>query len=202
MSDYRKAYLSIVKCVKMLHKLKILENDKDGNPKIPTGLIGLAGEFYITWLLQTKNLDPKLCRGHYDIEIKNREGIEVRSSVLKFEGDLNKPKISNWGWRLQSRKEKDDEKGKKIPYKWVICVKFDYNLENPECFLLSKDDVKKMGKVKIHFWKVLKKLWIYKTIDDMKLAIKQNPKVIPSLERKINMNKKNYLFEKRWQELL
>jgi hypothetical protein len=75
---------------------------KEVKGKVPTSLVGLAGEFLVMHKLTQKGLEfgSRGAQAGYDIRLMNGRKLEVRTSQLKDEGLFSEP-VELWGWRLK-----------------------------------------------------------------------------------------------------
>lgn len=160
---------------------------------IPTSFVGLAGELVVMQKLSERGIKfkPKGAQAGYDMELGNGEGLEVRTSRLKPETTLGKD-IQNWGWTLKF-------KDKEIKYEYVVCVALDqHNVEKSSCYLLTREEAGKAPRITHpRFKKIEKRLWIYKSMEDMRKAQANEPKLVHEWDMEINRNKDKYLLENR-----
>jgi hypothetical protein len=173
--------------------MKLARKVKEVKSKVPTSLVGLAGEFLVMHKLSQKGLEfgSRGAQAGYDIRLKNGMKLEVRTSQLKNEGLFTKP-IELWGWRLK-------DVGRELSFDFLICVALDdHRVEDSKCYLFTREEVDGAPKVEVpRFNRLEKKLWIFPSLQTMKYAQRDRPKYVPQWEKKINRNKNRYLLESR-----
>ncbi len=110
---YTKAIQEIIHFKKAFDKI---------DPKIPRKLVGELGEFYTLQKLEKLGMQPehKGGQGGYDIYLKDiNKRIEVRTSLWKNEGVYPDKTIRFWGWRVENRNQKKDEKFDYLNRRWI-----------------------------------------------------------------------------------
>jgi len=188
MDDYLSAYKAVTELYCSLKRLQ---------HKLPTFLVALAGELLVKSKLNELGIRfvPQGPQARCDILLLGRNTnnrIEVRTSTLKNEG-LYPKQIMFHGWRIQDQKEDD------VSYDFLVCVALDENLENPEFYLFTREEVRKAGNVEIQrFANVKKKLHLFRTVHELQEAVRK-PGYVTDWEKQVNDRKQ--FFRDRWEIL-
>ena len=186
------------KGIALIRKFK---NDfEKNNLKLPGGLLGYVGELYVLQKLKELRYNPQYKGGHssYDIYLeKARKRVEVKTSLLKNDGEYHDKNIKFWGWAVEHRGQK---KLKKFDY--FICVALNDDFSNPRFYIFTYNEAFRVGDVNVRrYTNIKKKIHIFKNAYAFKKACLDDPKkkaLTPS-ERKINCNKP--LFQNKWKKI-
>lgn len=184
--------------IKTIIKFKKDFNRIDPKSSIPRKLVGELGEFYAMERLKDNGFLPahKGGQGGYDIYLPDIDKrIEVRTSLLKNEGIFKDPKMQFYGWRVQNRNQKKEQK-----FDYLIGVALDDKFLKPKFYIFTYKEAFSVGDVLIgRFNNVKKKISLFKNKVTFKKALEQNPKYVTKFERHINQNPKRFL--EKWKKI-
>lgn len=115
----------------------------NGENPLRKSIMGYYGESIVAKEFKEKGFEVKEKGGlaGYDLLINNKR-IEVRTSEIKKEWAFPNS-IRAWGWKLRTRDK--NKKPNEIKYDFIVLVKLEDDWSNYTLFILSKEDVEKMG---------------------------------------------------------
>ncbi len=166
-------------------------------PRIPKQLVGGLGEFYVLRKLEKLGLQPEHKGGHsgYDIYLADDKRIEVRTSLWKNEGVYPDKSIRFWGWKVESRNQKKQEK-----FDYLIGVGLTDDFSKPQFYIFTYKQAFSVGNTLIRrFSNIKKKIHLFENKRAYRKAIKLRPALVTPYERRINLKKSKFL--NRWEKI-
>jgi hypothetical protein len=185
MSIYKKAIKEI---------LRFNEAFFDINPRVPSKLLGVLGEYYVLDKLEGfgyKDFVYKGGQSGYDILVNGRR-VEVRTSLLKNDG--NYPDVYFYGWKVQTKKQK---KGK---FDVLVCVALDKTFKKPKFYVFTSKEAFSVDDREIKRYPSLKKnIHLCESEKAYRAAIAAHLDFVTGFECYINEHPQE--FENRWEKI-
>lgn len=178
--------------------IKKFKSDFESTGLKSPGLLGFIGELYVLQKLDELGYNPhhKGGQGGYDIYIeKIDKRVEVKTSILKNEGEYDDKSIKFWGWAVERRGQKRSKK-----FDYFVCVALDDHYSNPKFYIFTYKEAFSVKNVRVpRYTNIKKKIHIFKDILTFRKACLRDPKMVTPFERTINQNQT--LFRNQWKKI-